>query len=88
MDSLHRVGADGLVLPQVPAAPRLAVRPGGMCSLRADLSLLWPDPAILLRGKSTSHDRWAKLMGPGVLLIGLGSLGTVAAVNALGILTR
>ena len=39
--------------------------------------------AILLRGKSTSHDRWAKLMGSGVLLIGLGSLGTAAAVNAL-----
>lgn len=40
--------------------------------------------AILLRGKSTSHDRWARLMGPGVLLIGLSSFGMTAAVNALG----
>ena len=39
--------------------------------------------AILLRGKSTSHDRWAKLMGSGVLFIGLGSFGTAAASNAL-----
>lgn len=39
--------------------------------------------AYLLRGTSTSHDRWAKLMSVGVLLVGLGSAGAVAAVNGL-----
>lgn len=36
-----------------------------------------------LRGMSTSHDRWAKLMSVGVLLLGLGSGGLVAAINGL-----
>jgi hypothetical protein len=39
--------------------------------------------ASLLGGKSTSHDRWVRLMLAGVLLLGLGSIGGVAAVNAL-----
>jgi hypothetical protein len=39
--------------------------------------------AFLLRGASTSHDRWAPLVGFGLILIGPGSFGTVAAVNGL-----
>jgi hypothetical protein len=36
-----------------------------------------------LRGDSVAHDRWATLLGFGVLLLGAGSVGTVAGVNAL-----
>jgi hypothetical protein len=39
--------------------------------------------ALLLRGTSTSHDSWAKLMAVGVFLWALGSLGLVAGVNGL-----
>lgn len=40
--------------------------------------------AYLLRGQSTSHDRWAALMGLGLVLLGVGSVGAVAAANAVG----
>jgi hypothetical protein len=40
--------------------------------------------AFLIRGRSNSHNRWAILMGIGVFLIGFGSAGAVAAVNAVG----
>jgi hypothetical protein len=36
-----------------------------------------------LRGASTSHDRWACLMAPSVILLALGSMGSVAGANAL-----
>ncbi|QEL13483.1 hypothetical protein [Limnoglobus roseus] len=39
--------------------------------------------AYLLSGTSTAHDRWYPLMVTGLLCHGLGSIGTVAAVNAL-----
>lgn len=38
--------------------------------------------AFLLRGRNTSHDLWLGLTSLSLLLIGLGSLGTVAGVNA------
>jgi hypothetical protein len=38
---------------------------------------------LLLHGRSTSHDSWGHLMAWGVLLIAIGSIGAVAAVNAL-----
>jgi len=40
--------------------------------------------ALLLRGTTIGHDRWGRLIGFGWLLIGFGSLGTVAAVNGMG----
>jgi hypothetical protein len=40
--------------------------------------------ARLLSGHSASHDRWAYLMLFGIVLFGLGTIGAVAAVNALG----
>ncbi len=40
--------------------------------------------ALILRGTSIAHDRWGKLVGFGAILIGLGSVGSLAAVNALG----
>ncbi len=39
--------------------------------------------AFLLSGRSTSHDRWGRLMLAGLLSIPLGSAGGLAAVNAL-----
>ncbi len=39
--------------------------------------------ALLLRGTSTSHDRSAPVIGWGSLLLALGSVGAVSAVNAL-----
>jgi hypothetical protein len=39
--------------------------------------------ALLLRGTSISHDRWGLLMFWGLFLIGAGSFGSFAAVNAL-----
>jgi hypothetical protein len=39
---------------------------------------------VLLHGASTSHDRWRPLVGVGFVLFGMGSVGTVAALNGMG----
>jgi hypothetical protein len=38
---------------------------------------------FLLSGSSTSHDRWGRLVAVGAVLIGLGTLGSVAGINGL-----
>jgi hypothetical protein len=38
---------------------------------------------ILLRGTSTSHDRWAVLAGVSLITFALGGVGAVAAANAM-----
>lgn len=38
---------------------------------------------VLLRGKSTSHDRLLVLLGAGLLLLGFGCMGAIATVNGL-----
>lgn len=40
--------------------------------------------ALLLGGTSTSHDRWGRLMGICVALIGVGCVGDVAVLNGVG----
>lgn len=37
--------------------------------------------AYLLSGTSTSHDQWARLMAVGIVLLSLGSFGSVALIN-------
>jgi hypothetical protein len=46
------------------------------------LIFLWL-AGLLLRGTSTSHDRWARLCGVGLITFALGGTGVVAAANAM-----